>query len=278
MPAVLQSNHMDFAGQRILGRTGLKAGRLGVGSSYGLPTSAIERAFERGCNYFSWGTVTKGKRANMRRAIKNITASGRRDDLIVAVFSYSHIAWIMEKLFWRTMKQGGIEYADVLLLGYFNKRPPERMIEGALKMKEKGMVRHIGLSSHNRKLFPELARMGVFDLFHVRYNAAHRGAEAETFPHMTGQDRPGVVSFTATRWGELIKQKKMPAGYEAPSAADCYRFVMSNPAVDVCMTGARDAVQMDEALGALEMGPMDSEELERMRYIGDHVRANSRKF
>ncbi len=269
---------MDFTAKRILGRTGLKAGRLGLGSSYGLPTSAIERAFERGCNYFSWGTATKGKRANMRQAIRNITASGRRDDMIVAVFSYSHIAWLTENLFWRTMKQGGIEYVDVLLLGYYNKRPPERIIEGALRMRDKGMVRHIGLSSHNRKLFPELAELGIFDLFHIRYNAAHRGAEDETFPFLKGDDKPGVVSFTATRWGELIKQKKMPEGYDAPRAADCYRFVMSNPAVDVCMTGARDSAQMDEALRALDMGVMNSDELERMRFIGDFVRANSRKF
>ena len=268
----------DFNTPRILGRTGLMAGRLGVGSSYGLPTQAIERAFERGCNYFSWGTFTKGKRVNMRQAIQNITSAGKRNKLIVAVFSYSHVAFITENLFTRSLKQGGLDYADVLLLGYFNKRPPDRIIEAALRMREKGIIRHIGLSGHNRKLFPELAKLDIFDLFHIRYNAAHRGAESETFPYLAGEDRPGIVSFTATRWGELIKQKKMPQGYTAPSAADCYRFVMSNPSVDVCMTGPKDAAQMDEALRALDMGPMDYDELERMRFIGDHVRKIGRKF
>ena len=38
-----------------LGKTDLYAGRLGLGAAYGVPTEAIEVAFEAGCNYFYWG-------------------------------------------------------------------------------------------------------------------------------------------------------------------------------------------------------------------------------
>ena len=34
--------------RRVLGRTGLEVGRLGISSSYGVPGDALERAFERG--------------------------------------------------------------------------------------------------------------------------------------------------------------------------------------------------------------------------------------
>jgi hypothetical protein len=54
---------------RILGRTGLKVGRLGVACSYGAPTAAFEEAFEQGVNYFYWGSRRK---ASMARAIRNI--------------------------------------------------------------------------------------------------------------------------------------------------------------------------------------------------------------
>jgi len=36
----------------ILGRTGLKVGRIGISAAYGAPANAIEEAFERGANYF----------------------------------------------------------------------------------------------------------------------------------------------------------------------------------------------------------------------------------
>ena len=34
--------------RRVLGRTGLEAGRIGMAASYGVPARAVERAFERG--------------------------------------------------------------------------------------------------------------------------------------------------------------------------------------------------------------------------------------
>ena len=68
----------DFK-KRILGRTGLRVGRLGVAASYGAPAEAFEEAFEKGCNYFYCGSGRH--RANMRQAIRNICSRGQRDKL-----------------------------------------------------------------------------------------------------------------------------------------------------------------------------------------------------
>ena len=48
---------------------------------------------------------------------------------------------------------------------------------------------------------------------------------------------------------------EMPAGEVPPSAADCYRFALSHPAVDVCMMGARTVDDIRENLRALDLGP-----------------------
>jgi predicted aldo/keto reductase-like oxidoreductase len=259
-----------------LGRTGLRVGRLGIASGYGAPAAAIEEAFERGANYFTWGTVVKGYNPRMREALKNIVAKGQRDKLVLAAFSYAHSNYFTERMLGRGLKTAGLGHADVLILGYFARHVPGRLIDGALRMKEKGLVRFIGVSSHNRKLLGELARSGEFDVLHLRYNAAHRGAEQDIFPFVKGDKRPGTVSFTATRWGQLLKEKKMPPGEKPPTAVDCYRFVLSNPAVDVCMTGAKTLEQMRENLAVFDAGPMSEDELTRMRRIGDHVHGPKR--
>jgi aryl-alcohol dehydrogenase-like predicted oxidoreductase len=263
---------MDFHAPRILGRTGLTVGRLGVASAYGAPAAALEEAWERGCNYFYWGSL---RRTGMAQAIKNLCGRGQRDGLVIVIQSYARIPALMESFGERALRSLGLEFADVLLLGWHNRRPPERLLARALALKEKGRFRFLGLSGHNRKLFPELAREGLFDIFHVRYNAAHRGAETETFPalmELAPAVRPGVVTYTATRWGQLLQQRHMPPGEAAPRAADCYRFALSHPAVDVCMTGPKNLAQMREALRALDLGPLKEAEMARLRRVGDYLR------
>jgi predicted aldo/keto reductase-like oxidoreductase len=269
---------MSFREPAVLGRTGLKVGRLGIASGYKAPAAAIEEAFERGCNYFTWGTVIKGYAPGMREALKAIVGKGQRDRLVLAAFTYAHNNYMTERMLRRGLRSAGLDHADVLILGYFSRRPPRRLIDGALRMKEKGLVRFIGISSHNRKLLGELAGEGDFDVLHLRYNAAHRGAEIEIFPYLSEETekRPGTVVFTATRWGQLMKEKKMPRGEKPSTAADCYRFVLSNPAVDVCMTGARTVEEMRENLAVLDSGPMTGAEIERMRRIGDFVHSHKR--
>jgi len=262
---------MTFNEPVTLGRTGLKVGRLGISSSYGAPAAAFEEAFEKGCNYFNWGAFLKGRSVQMRTAIRNIVGAGQRDRLVLGMLTYAHNAFLTDYFFYKGLQAAGLEYADVLLLGWFPKRPPQKIIDGALALKEKGLVRHIGLTSHNRKLFPELAKESVFDVCHVRYNAAHRGAETETFPFLEKGSGPGVVSFTATSWRKLLNPRKMPPGEQPLSAADCYRFVLSHPAVDVCMMGTKNHAQMQANLKVLESGPLDDAERERIERIGRHV-------
>lgn len=262
---------MTFGKKIELGRTGLKVCRLGIASGYWAPAGAIEEAFERGCNYMTWGTFIKGYSPHFRKALRNIVAKGQRDRLVLAMFSYAHSSFLTEHFLVKGLKSAGLDYADVLILGFFSKRPSRRIIEGAVRLKEKGLVRFLGISGHNRMLFPELYEDRIFDIYHVRYNAVNRGAEVEVFPFLPVENKPGIVSFTSTAWGKLLNPRKMPPGETAPTAVDCYRFVLSNPAVDVCMTGVRTDEEMRQNLALLDLGPMDNYELARMRVIGDYL-------
>jgi aryl-alcohol dehydrogenase-like predicted oxidoreductase len=63
-----------------------------------------------------------------------------------------------------------------------------------------------------------------------------------------------------------------------PDAATCYRFVLSNPNVDVCLTAPSNIRQLEANLKALEQGPLSDEELAWMREFGDVVHARAGWF
>lgn len=262
---------MDFKQNILLGRSGLKVGRLGISSSFGAPAEVFEMAFEAGCNYFTYGTFIRGGSREMRKAVRNLVRNGKRDQLVIAVYSYSHTYFLTEYFIKNDLRKLGLDYADVLILGYYNRKPGSQMMDKVAQLKEKGLIRTLAISSHKRKLFVELEKEKLLDVIHVRYNAANRGAEQDVFPFLTGQDRPGIVTYTATRWRQLLDPKKMPPGTNPVNAADAYRFVLSHPNVDVCMTGVKDKHQLHDNLSALEKGPMDDQELQNIRMIGDRI-------
>jgi hypothetical protein len=48
----------------------------------------------------------------MREAIRNISARGRRDDLVVAMLTYAHQAWLTEHYFTKGLKAANLEILD----------------------------------------------------------------------------------------------------------------------------------------------------------------------
>ena len=262
---------MTFNDKTTLGNTGITVGRLGIANSYRAPAVAYEEAFEAGCNYFTWGTFLKGRSKGFLQAAQAIIQGGHRSEMVLGIISYAHVAFLTEAFLKKGLKKLGTDYADVLILGYFSRRPPQRVLDGAQKLKDSGMVRALGITTHKRTLVPELHREGQLDVYHVRYNAVHRGGEEDLFPHVMGDSKPGIVSFTATCWGRLLDAKRMPPGEEPVSAPDCYQFALTHPAVDVCLTGPRTTEELRENLSVLNRKPMDEDELARMRRIGDHV-------
>ncbi len=257
----------SFSSKVILGRTGLAVSRLGIGSAYGVSERACCKAFEAGVNYFFWGSI---RTPGMARAIRSIGRT-ERARLVVVLQCYARsprfIQWSVE----RGLKTLGIEQADILLLGWYNEPPSEKTLACVHRMKEQGRFRFLGISSHNRPLFRRLLVDDIYDVFHIRYNAAHRGAEKDIVPFLPDRNGPGIVSFTNTRWGTLLDPKHMPEGARTPTAADCYRFVLSNPWVHVALCGPKNDAEMDMALSVLHASPMDEDEMEWMRAVGDYV-------
>jgi hypothetical protein len=109
-------------------------------------------------------------------------------------------------------------------------------------------------------------------VFHLRYNAVHPGAEQQVFPSLPSVDRPGIVSFTKTCWGQLLDPSRMPPGQSCPPAEDCYRFALSQRSVDVAVCGPKNDDELSSALLSLRREPLDPDEMLNMRRMGKHIR------
>jgi aryl-alcohol dehydrogenase-like predicted oxidoreductase len=262
---------MDFKKHTILGRTGLTVSRMGLASGYGVPDAAIEKAFhEYGVNYFYLSFL---KRDHMARAIRRL-APAHRDELCIVLAWPFFVGFSLRGFVNRWLRKLKVDRADLLLIQGLRGTPSGRLGNRLRKLRESGKVRFVGMSSHDRPLFGRIARGEVeapVDFFQIRYNAVNTGAEADIFPYLPRENRPGVVIFTATCWGKLLTPRLFPAGERPLEPADSYRFVLSHPDVDVCVTGPTTAGQMEENLRALAAGPLAEEEMTRIRRIGKHI-------
>jgi aryl-alcohol dehydrogenase-like predicted oxidoreductase len=263
-----------------LGRTGLAVHRVGLSATYRPGRETVRRAIDVGINYFfcfGFDTqMTKVLRQEMR---------GRREKFVVAtgaynlLFGHPNIDRSLEK----RLRQLGTEYIDVFMfLGVTKEKQfPPALIERFHRLKDGGKVRFIGLSTHARKFAGRLAAEGLADVLMIRYNAAHRGAEQDIFPYLAPHN-PGVTSFTATRWRELIRRPsraKWPKGDPVPTAGQCYRFVLSSPAVHVCLMSPTNIRQFEENMKEIgDKGPLDPEEMKFMRRFGDVVHHTKKKL
>ncbi len=128
--------------------------RLGIGSGYGVPADAVEKAFhEYGVNYFFWSSP---RRKGMREAVRRLSRT-ERDRMVIALQTYDHHGLFIRHFVEKGLRDLHIDFADVLVLGWFNYVPGGRVLDTALKLKEEGKVRFLGMSGHNRPVFGKMA-------------------------------------------------------------------------------------------------------------------------
>ncbi len=260
----------SFPHRSTFGAAGLQVSPLGLGSSYGLSGRDVERAFDHGVNLMFWGMRRRSDFARGLRAI----AKKDRDGMVLCAQTYSRAASLVAPSVESALRTLRTSHLDVLCLAWWDEEPPERILDAARVLREAGKIRTIMLSGHHRPNLPLFARVAGVDAIMVRYNAAHPGAEKDVFPLLptAPQEQTGVLAFTATRWGTLLDPKLMPKGERTPRGSDCYRFALSSPHVDATLCGVKNAAELDEAVCAIERGPLSIEERSWLLRVGTHVK------
>jgi aryl-alcohol dehydrogenase-like predicted oxidoreductase len=252
---------------------GLAAWSVRAAGPRGLRLTAddVERAYhEHGVNTFLFHFLMRPMVEGLRRLIRD----GHRDDLVLIAEVGIPTGAFVRRGWERHARAVGTDVIDVFLLGWVRARwyVTGRTWPAMERLRERGAVRAIGFSSHDRPLIAALARELRPDVLMVRYNAAHRGAEAEVFATLT-VPRPGVIAYTATRWGMLLQPlpgRGFPAGM---AAGECYRFALSHPTVDLVLCGARTAEELRADVSAVRHGPLEAMRMEEVKRFGDAVHA-----
>lgn len=95
----------------------------------------------------------------------------------------------------------------------------------------------------------------ALDAIMLRYNICHKkAAESLSFPFALKNDVP-IIAFTTTRWNRLLTNNPVDIDTETmtpPTTADCIKFALQHPAVDIVLHSARDEDELDEALQPLK--------------------------
>jgi aryl-alcohol dehydrogenase-like predicted oxidoreductase len=249
--------------------------RLGLATNYGIDGVDLEWALEQGVNYVFWSPKARGITKSLKAAIKR-----DRESVIIACGpTIGYFTGGIRRACDRLLKELGTAYLDVFQLFWLGRMSvlTPSILDTLVSLRESGKVRAIGVSIHDRKRAGKLAEDSPMDMLMIRYNAAHTGAEQDIFPHVA-QRNPVIVAYTATRWGGLLKR---PKGWDGPlmTASDCYRFCLTNPHVDLVLTGPKNRRQLQENLSHLrENGPLSEKELHWIRDFGQIVHRNSSRF
>ena len=257
---------------------GKPASILGLGGNLNLEASCISMAYEAGINYYFFDDYHFCDDMLFHSLLEGLRMliSVNREQIIIAVGSVYRSHNKLRDYLDQVRKRLNVDMIDVFLVGYVSPTDDMKEIQGIFdelhNWKEGGSIRYAGVSTHNRSLALELLNSGQCDVLMHRYNMAHRGAEEKVLPTAYQAGIP-VVSFTSTRWGSLLKGHSHWQG-KIPNAADCYRYVLQNPAVSLALISPKNNTELQENMSVFNSPTLTNEEIKYWEEYGKIIYGN----
>jgi aryl-alcohol dehydrogenase-like predicted oxidoreductase len=253
-----------------LGRTGLCVTRLGIGGAYCKTPEGYRTALDYGVTYLD--TAPAYHDGDDERIVGEAIA-GRRHEIVLATKTGKRDAVEARAELEKSLRLLGTDYIDVWQLHYLNTAEereqvlgPGGALEAAVKAKEQGLVRFIGVTGHEWAEVGKAIATGLFDTVLCWYNCAMREPEELVFSHAMTHNT-GVVIMNATRQDKLLN----PDG--VPPLGDFYRYVLGHPAVNVVLRGLRDLELSRQAAEALATRvTLTDEERRQLEVYGAQMR------
>lgn len=278
---------------RPLGRSGLRLGLIGLGAEHleNAPretvTAVVHTALDHGVNYIDLFMGSPGVRDNFGHAL-----AGRREEVLIAghlgatwdgQYVKSRESKICEEFVHDLLRRLRIDSLGVLMLHYVDDpadcdriMAAEGLLETALRLKEQGKARCLGVSSHAVPTARRLVESGYIDALMFPVNPlfdrlpgaididAHwqeepyREALAASGPRRERNELyqaclkadVGIVAMKPYAAGWLLKPEN-PIGF-ALTPVQCLGYALARPGVAAAVPGCRNAEEMLAALAYLD--------------------------
>lgn len=290
---------------RSIGATGLKASVIGLGCEHldGRPyetvKETIDAALEYGVNIMDMFMPGAEVRQNLGRAL-----GGRRDKVIIQghigsvdlsrQYDISRNLAQCKKYFEDLLRHLGTDYIDFGMLFFIDDEKAYRdVFEGdilpyAQNLKQRGVIRGIGASSHNPAMAAKVVESGVadlilfsvnpaFDMIPAGQNALEQLDSGLEKAELVGLDPQRARLYTLCQQrnvaittmktfggGKLLSAQHSPFG-KAMSPGQCIHYALSRPAVVSTLVGCQSRAEVEEAVRYLDMSEAQRDYTEALR-------------
>ncbi|MBQ4051287.1 MAG: aldo/keto reductase [Oscillospiraceae bacterium] len=297
---------------RKLGRTGMTVSAVSLGcehlqgKDYETVKTVIDAALDAGINFFDVFMSEPNVRSNIGKALK-----GRREKVIIQ----GHIGscWVDGQYkvsrdinecvaaFEDLLDRLQTDYIDVGFLHFVDKEndwdtlEKSEVMQYALSLKEKGVIKAIGLSSHDPVTAKKAVDSGYIDVLMFSLNPAYDlvpkdrdmteifteviKGEKQDFSALTleparaalyrdCEDRGVAITVMKTlAMGTLLDAKRSPLGI-ALTEGQCISYALSRPAVAAVMVGMQRLSDVENAVKYWELSERERDHSEALASLG----------
>ena len=246
---------------RMLGKTGLKISRLGLG---GIPIqkidgegtkALIQKLLREGINY-----IDTARGYTVSEEFLGYALEGVRDRFVLATKSMARTKETMEKDIATSLEKLRTDYIDLYQIHNPSVKDLEQVtgpggaLEALYEAKRQGKIGHIGITLHSVELFQQAVDMPWVETIMFPYNIVETQGE-----ELIAKCKEQNIGFICM---------KPLAGGAIEDAATALRFVVSNPNVTVVIPGMADEKQIAQNVSATaDTATLTAEEQEKVAQI-----------
>lgn len=279
---------------RKIGNTGMAASIIGLGAEhldgkpYRVTEETIHAALEHGINIIDVFMPGEEVRRNIGKALgrrrKEVIIQGHIGSVDVnEQYDMSRDLSVCKRYFETLMDCLGTDYIDVGMLFFMDSDEAVEQIHSngiidyVLELKEKGIIRAIGTSSHNPRVARRVLETGIVDLLMFSINPAFdmTPAEVDVLDTMDELGKQQYITIDAVRnelykyceqqniavtvmktfgGGRLLSAEHSPFK-KAMTPAQCIHYALTRPGVVSTLIGCQSARQIEEAVHYLNTSP-----------------------